>query len=154
MATVRLTLLLLLLLLIVRGRGRRHLREEEKRFLPVPTPKTLYSLGPKGFSVAQPRPIACLVTLWSHKEQWCLGLRSFGESGGSLAGDPPSPLGWCLLTGPVEPSGWMLRSEPANTLTPASIFDCLPSEEALVLGIPRDRGPTALAPVLPEVLAP
>lgn len=46
MATVRLTLLLLLL--IVQGRGRRHLREEEKRLLPAPTPKTRHSLGLRG----------------------------------------------------------------------------------------------------------
>lgn len=48
MATVRLTLLLLLL--IVQGRGRRHLREEEKRLLPAPTPKTRHRLGPRGFA--------------------------------------------------------------------------------------------------------
>lgn len=48
MATVRLTLLLLLL--IVQGRGRRHLREEEKRLLPAPTPKTRHSLGLRGFT--------------------------------------------------------------------------------------------------------
>ncbi|EGW14541.1 SH3 and multiple ankyrin repeat domains protein 3 [Cricetulus griseus] len=47
MATVRLTLLL-----IVQGRGRRHLREEEKRLLPAPTPKTRrrHSLGLRGFA--------------------------------------------------------------------------------------------------------
>lgn len=48
MATGRLTLLLLLL--IVRGRGRRHLREEEKRLLPAPTPKTRHRLGLRGFA--------------------------------------------------------------------------------------------------------
>lgn len=52
MATVRLTLLLLLL--IVQGRGRRHLREEEKRLLPAPTPKTRHSLGLRGFAAAGP----------------------------------------------------------------------------------------------------
>lgn len=58
MATVRLTLLLLLL--IVQGRGRRHLREEEKRLLPAPTPKTRHSLGLRGFAAgpAQVVPLA------------------------------------------------------------------------------------------------
>ncbi|MEJ1271349.1 SH3 and multiple ankyrin repeat domains 3 [Cricetulus griseus] len=55
MATVRLTLLL-----IVQGRGRRHLREEEKRLLPAPTPKTRrrHSLGLRGFAAGPAQKFA------------------------------------------------------------------------------------------------
>lgn len=113
MATGRLTLLLLLL--IVRGRGRRHLREEEKRLLPAPTPKTRHRLGLRGFA-AGPAQVCRLRGHTLVLERAVVpGSGCFRRQEVAWQEIYPAPMGGAHSLGPWSPQGGSSeQNQPAS----------------------------------------